>query len=104
MQGRGSSEEPGVSASTLPPEILRAIGSFRRRVRSVRALRGLGLTLLVSTVLFFGALSLDRQFVLSPGARLLITAGVFAVAAMSAFVLIALPLLRPLPGLSAARG
>src|SRR5687767_9132045 len=91
-------------ALELPPEILRTLARFRRRVRAVRALRGLGITLLVSTALFAAAILLDRNLVLSPEARLLLTGGAFGGAVLSALVFLAVPLLRPLSARRAARG
>ena len=87
--------------SGLPEGIVRPLARFRRKLRAVRAIEGLGLAALVAAVLFGGALLADRYLFLPAPARHLLTGGTAA----SAGLLLIGSLIRAVrpPGASTSR-
>ncbi len=94
----------GAHIRKVPREVQDALDRFRGRVRGVRALRGLGVTLALGSVLFGSALVLDRYFLLSPEARFTVTTLTLGVVAAALLMFIIIPLFKPIPDRRAARG
>ncbi|NRA98004.1 MAG: hypothetical protein HRU14_17545, partial [Planctomycetes bacterium] len=87
----------------VPQPIRQVIGRFRLRLRLLRATVGLGVTLLVWSLVLGTALGLDRWLVLPVIWRTMITAGAVTIGLVAAIVLILVPVLRPLRRLALAK-